>query len=319
MSAGTAAEIRSIYRHLIRTSAHAVRHEKAEYQNIRRLLREDVRHLVDVGSSFKEIRKRAAMTYLLHLSSSQSAALAMQRSRMKAVEREEERYAIKAPGGPVHRLMLNMSSLSYHHLSPHTMLQPSTKKTRVGGSDSRSQRRHRQRVIDIQRHATGDDETSSGLKMVTSLLPSLIVNPSRPRGPLLGPSFARHRIPQRWNGQRAPTPSSGVSRVALHAKQRELDELAKPMLRARELSQASTASKEDIRRYEEIYSKFKQERGLLKSMTKSIAQADERITLQLNSANMLSNLVRQVEDSTGAMIGAKRFRRWADDEWLEPN
>lgn len=51
----------SVYRHLLRSASHAVRHDKAALKNIRRLLRDDFEGALQAGTSEEEVVKRGEL------------------------------------------------------------------------------------------------------------------------------------------------------------------------------------------------------------------------------------------------------------------
>lgn len=264
----------------------------------------------------------ASQTMLFHLSSFRETP-----SKKSKEERTQDqsstfphRQAIAS------RVMGNLSSLTYHHLSPNTVMQSRGRTAFEGGSDSKHMRQIRSKR-DLKRKARDrinkkgsmegalfDDEevADMGARMITSLL----VPPRRKRGPILGPPDARQFVSKQWNGQVADGSLRESQHVMNNTKQ-SLDQLENRI----------ESLKQDLNNSEKRRDKEELEKAMktLRSERKAFAAKERHVNLtnrlqnvRINAASVLHDVVQKAEFGTGACLGSARIGKLARGEWLQP-
>lgn len=216
--------------------------------------------------------------------------------------------------GLAHRVIYNMASLCYHHLSPHTQMQPFTKKRRVGGTDAANLRRRRS-IKTTKIHTSpldsfeNDDEPGASASAIASqVLPSLVVLPKPLRGPMRT-GDVRPLASSRWDGQR-PIPMIQTSPAYMAHLQQTVDATGKRIREAKERDGGDSA---EVKRLTE---QIRSEKGELKAATRKREKEQQRDAAQFDAAILLQSLVKRAEDSSGAWLGGNRMSRWARGAWL---
>lgn len=284
----TTASSRAVYRHLLRCSSYAVRHSRPAVKNVRRMLRDDIEAHLDTPES------TAANTLLLYLAASNRQINNSSQSSQRK----------NTPSSPLlHRMISNLSTLCYHHLSPNTMMQPNIRSRRIGGTDSPASRRLRSRRASAK---IGADERGSRSEEV---LLSLSVPSKRVRGPLIGSVNARTLRAKRWDGQKHDN-----SIALTPAKLAELE------ARVHDASQMVEKNKTDPfgKPPADLLKKFKDERGVLRSKTREWKLQQDALADRQASKSLLVDLVTRTQSSLNAWIGAARFQKAGRNEWLPP-
>lgn len=290
--------VKTVYRHLLRSTSHAVRHDKAATRNIRRLLRDDFEFSVKVGLGEEQLVKQAGNTMLLHLASTRA---------------KEDTSARDA-----HRIIRNLSSLCYHHLSPHTRMQPISR--RIGGTDTTTLRRRRgsnglkSKVLDGASLAMKSFELPAtrinAAPPDLTVLPSLVVASKPIRGPIANP-FSRRFLPGRWDGQKTVRIIQTTDAFVAH-----LESMVES------LSEETERAEERFGRYsievQELRTKIKKVKGEVKGAIKTRQKVDDRRAIQSGPADILHSVITKAQANNGIWLGARRFEKWASGAWLPP-
>ncbi|WFD24626.1 Coronin-like protein crn1 [Malassezia equina] len=162
-----------------------IRELEMENLNIRQLLRAD-------AEAAKSAPESDAMTYAQRTMSLLLLA-SLSRQPLEGPDMPSKPYTHSLAANLSQRIVRNLASLSYHHLSPHTQMQPLHR--RAGGSSSNTNKKPGSAVLDaLLSHAdeleTRDDQARpAGLR-----LDALTVTPK----PVRGPVQYRHTY---WDGQ----------------------------------------------------------------------------------------------------------------------
>lgn len=264
----------------------------------------------------------ASQTMLFHLSSYNGRP-----SREPNDERRQgqcstfpSRQAIAA------RVMSNLSSLTYHHLSPNTVMQSKGRKALGGGSDSRYMRQIRSKR-DLKRRAKdrisaqGYDESRSLDEMEVgdmgaTMITSLFVPHRRQRGPLPGPPDARKFIPKEWNGQK-PDGNMRHTKNSLLAKKDSIDQLENKYKTLQQKADGSGKS-HDQEEAEKALKDLRSQRKMFLSDKKKFESTEQLTATRNDVASLLYSVVQRAETSTGACLGSARIGKLARGEWLQP-
>ncbi|PWN35371.1 uncharacterized protein FA14DRAFT_172019 [Meira miltonrushii] len=312
----------SIYRTLLRTIGHSVRFHKQEVKNLRRSFRDDFNQTVQTNPSLVDLEKKASQTMLFHLSSYNGRP-----SREPNDERRQERcstfphrQAIAA------RVMSNVSSLTYHHLSPNTVMQSKGRTALGGGSDSRYMRQIRSKR-DLKRRAKdrisaqgygeglSPDQMEVG-DMGANMITSLFVPHRRQRGPLPGPPDARQFIAKEWNGQK-PNGNMRQTEHALLSTRKSIDQLRNKYDKLKQIADASGKG-HDQEEAEKALKNWRSQRKNFSSEEKKFELTKELQAIRSDAASLLYSVVQKAELSTGACLGSARIGKLARGEWLTP-
>ncbi|UZJ51733.1 hypothetical protein CBS101457_001053 [Exobasidium rhododendri] len=293
-----ASEALHVYRHLLRAVPHAVRYQKAATKNIRRIVRDEYENALRLQTSSEAMAKQAGGTLLLYLAS----------SRSKTEPTKENLRARRVVG--------NLGSLCYHHLSPYTRMQPINKKRRIGGTDANNLRRRRTTQTKKAAKSSSldsfqiDDSGSSNMSAVVEaqVLPSLVVTPKPIRGPMVHAELRRYR-PARWDGQR-PIPTIQTTPAFLAHLQATVDATSRTLEETRERFGSSAPATL------KVLDRIRQEKGNLKSAKKLKEREDDKHAIMNEAASMLQEVVNIAQTNCGAWLGSSRFTRWAKGDWL---
>lgn len=219
-----------------------------------------------------------------------------------------------------HRVMSNISTLCYHHLSPYTSMQPNTRKKRVGGTDASSRRRRRAMSSTLQSPSidisalssfeSGSEAPTLVAPMEVQVLPSLVVTPKRIRGPIYV-SAAKGSRPIRWDGQ-SPVKNIQTSSAFTSHLQAMIEATSE------EITQAKERFGPDDTRVEQLKIRIRKEKAELKSALTKKKKDDDRQALQSEVAGLLHKVVEKAQTNNDAWLGARRFNQWATGSWLPP-
>lgn len=199
--------------------------------------------------------------------------------------------------------MYNLVSLAYHHLSPHTQMQPLTR--RAGGSSTDTSKK-----ASVVALALGDDDAD--LAALTSEAPrpalpvrTLHVAPKPVRGPLT------HR-PRYWDGQHPEKHLGGASSEeleALQARQAALHETH---------AQLADELGADHKRTKTAKQALDRLRSSVKGMVQVHRQRVEAAALTQCSTDALYDVVRAAAASERVWLGVPRWTAWHRGEFLPP-
>lgn len=360
----TTAQSRAAYRHLWRNVTHAVGYKKAAVKNMRRLLGDDVRTelgsdgamtatasqahssptWMEPGGCPSAGRERRVSRFSELTQSPLSSSTARATLLLYLAASQSRQPTLQTPENlRLHRLVANLSSLCYHHLSPHTVMQPNERSRRVGGTDAPASRRLRSRRAeakgttsssDSRRIKTDDDDdddddnvgqSGSGASVnAGEVVTSLIVPGKRPRGPKVGPTDARVFFADRWNGQSA---QRFLARAEMADLEKKLEELGAELDAAKESKSKSDDSSLGCTRHgsmpsepatAKLVTRIRETRGRLKAERRLHSIEDERQAVRAASERMLADAVTRAQYNAGAWLGAARFEKLARKQWLAP-
>lgn len=176
-----------------------------------------------------------------------------------------------------HRLLRNLASLTYHHLSPHTLMR-TRRNNFVGGTASGAARRARAR-------------TDAGEPFA-----SLRVTPKPRFGPLLHNRLRRSA----WSPVPGEVPALQAASDACHATWKE----------------AKLAGKNE-QYVERLWRNFVEERGKLKTAKGRIEKEERKRELQEAPRRLLGGLARCLAERNEFWIGGRRWEKFRKGEWLD--
>lgn len=322
--------LKRIYRALLRSSAAAVRFSRPATKNTRRYLRDEIAHeLQNAGSPQTRLDAMVHSTMILHLASSLHPRIsapdtadkekdaapdaADEQNDVARDEADEENDA--GPSRPTqhqmalpHRLVANLSSLTYHHLSPNTQMQSKQSRHMRSSASQRIPKRitTMARVLDKIEHDSpfdadglpGPDDLGSALTgpagtINATHLRLAFLQPTRK--PPRGPAMSRVR---EWDAQdytKHDTP--GV----LALMQKDLDAIQDVLARM--------SDRDDVppKHLEKLAQEAKELKGLLKSKTRKLAAPDTREQAGPIIIDMLANLISAAQDSENLWLGKQRW------------
>ena len=297
--------VRQAYRHLLRAASAATRYSRPAARSVRQLLRADVEATVRHGPSDPQCAAEHTMTLLL----------------LSALHNRP----VHGPAGPsgeswvpssvsdasalAHKLVHNLASLSYHHLSPNTQMQP--KARRAGGTTKSTAL---QRPSAVARALAEDEDGTPPESQVQVERPGLKLSVLRvaPK-PVRGP--VGHR-PEYWDGQH---PEKHLRAAEGGEEQRELDAVER---RIKHLGEALTASNEEHGRDHPestaLHSQLIEMRGTLKAIRRAQDRrlAEERLAQRPIAA--MEQVASALADQEALWIGAARWQQRRRGEWLPP-
>ncbi|CBQ72926.1 conserved hypothetical protein [Sporisorium reilianum SRZ2] len=229
-----------------------------------------------------------------------------------------------------HRVMANLSSLTYHHLSPHTQMQTrahlkqnSARKpqklsslARVLGkieADAGEPAQSSSSSVGLESAfgaGKGGDETLNALHMKLGfLMPS--AKPAR------GPVSARLK---EWDGQAADKIASEGSLRQMEADLATVERLLQQ--HDADAKQRGGAKQQQQPKLGKEAQQLKTEaeglRRKIKSASKALAQAEAREQLESIAVGHLADLVGAAQDSEQVMLGKRRWMRRKSGEFLPP-
>lgn len=224
------------------------------------------------------------------------------------------------------RVMLNLSSITYHHLSPNTVMQTKGRTAIAGGSDSkymrqiRSKRDLKRRVNDrISAQSQGEgvsiDEMEVG-DMGSRLITSLFVPHRRQRGPTSGPPDSRQFNPRQWNGQKADG-NMKQTEYALITMKESIDQLENKFETLKKTADVSGKCN-DKEKAEQALKDWRSRRKIFLAEENKFQSTKQLQEIRSNAASLLHSITQRAESSTGACLGSARIGKLARGEWLPP-
>lgn len=217
-----------------------------------------------------------------------------------------------------HRLIRNVSSLCYHHLSPYTRMQPLSR--RVGGTDTSVLRKRRgsiglkSKVLDGATFAMKSFESTSKPTNEAppdlTVLPSLVVASKPVRGPIANP-LSRRFMPGRWDGQKTVRIIQTTDAFVTH-----LESMVETL--SEESEQAERRFGRASIEVQELKAKIKKVKGEVRGTLKIRQKADDRRSMQSGPAEVLHDIFTKAQANNGNWLGAHRFQKWASGAFLPP-
>lgn len=363
---------RQLYRALLRSSAAAVRFSRPAASNTRRYLRDEFAATSATSqqqpAAWESLGKRTRNTLALHLSSSLlPSGAAAPRTRLSfhndiaapdgSPEETKRPAASKANrmARLPHRVVANLSSLTYHHLSPHTQMQTGKRFGERGATRKTTKLSSLARVLgrlDSTSAPDGDMDGGDGIDLrdaLTELDGDAMVNQSHMRVGFLTPSNKPPRGPFQakrkiWDGQDADKIESEGQLRQMEADLKKIERLlkdqgaieasreqssndqaeAKPSApKKRERRGKKAPKKEDP---EALMAKqvqeFKQEAEVLKkkikTVTKALAKAEAQERMENIPVALLADLVAAAQDSEQLLLGKERWTKRKQGAFLPP-
>ena len=279
--------LRGAYRHLLRAALPAVRYSRTAARSVRQLLRADAEQAMHVPAAAWQPYAERTMA-LFVLTSLSRRPVHGPEARGSSVWRPSStsRAATLA-----RRTLYHLVSLAYHHVSPHTLMQP-----RRGGGSSADTMPKAPSVLQ-------DKETDA--PDIAPVYPRVLRVPPKPvRGPL-------HHRPPYWDGQRPEKHMRDAS-----ATTNELQERLTQLGEEWELLSQSLGA--EHKHAQAVRHKYIHLRGTLKTMRRAAEQQREQDTLRQCPVDMLHDVVSAAADSETLWLGTPRWTRWRRGEFLPP-
>ena len=299
--------LRHVYRHLWRAALPATRFNRSAARSIRQLLRADVVALMRDSKL-----KFATETDLLHAQNTMAVLLlsAISWRPMQGPSATAERAW--APSSEsrasllAHRLVHNLASLSYHHLSPNTQMQP--KWRRAGSSDTNTMpQKHSNVTRALAEGAVDADMNAAPQREAVRKVDLLRVPPKPVRGPV-------SRKPQFWDAQHPEKHlSAGLDKTRdAQRVEQYVDELGDAYRKAvEEKGKLHTSAVA-------LHNRLVETRGQLKAMRKAHDKQLASEKLQQRPINAMEEVVSALESSASLWIGRPRWMLLREGEYLPP-
>ncbi|KDN42202.1 hypothetical protein K437DRAFT_257979 [Tilletiaria anomala UBC 951] len=258
------------------------------------------------------------------------AATALRKSRKDRARGRAASFASLFPQGNrtlAHAVTTNLASLTYHHLSPNTRMQPLWRTH--GGTDSSTVPRLTQQSIRAAGFAgahelagDGDAGEHDAGMYIADAVPrqhtlSLIVPPK----PILGPRQPAGAQHKRWDGQRvaqtfaplasAGDPDSDAARL-LHRSEELRQRYEAVAAQQHGHGGAESAAAQSAKR------EWKEMRGRWKSAVKTTQRERAEREREARPVRALAKLVRDAQQGSGVWLGARRFGMKEQGKWLIP-
>ncbi|KAE8244618.1 hypothetical protein A4X13_0g6431 [Tilletia indica] len=363
---------RLVYRRLLRAIRASVKFQKPAAANLRRALRDDFRAALSIasqGPTDAQLEQSARNTIALLLSSAFSprrnaldtshiagvkvraaqlastSKLSQSSSNEPVNSKKVEEHDPTLHHSLAHKVVENLASLVYHHLSPHSQMQPLSKRSggtqnttlASGRSSSRAQSTSNPAndiALDMMGGSSGtsggDGDWSDGEEPIGSgrnympfsgqyRIPSLSVPPKPVRGPM------GHR-PARWDGQKPMSvflmQQQGKGATTTTTTSKSSESLTALEARVLSLVEAYRTSKsthgESSPRTQKLLQEVRQVRGVLRSATRKAEQEERKRAVEKLPQEWMYDLVRRAEESEKVWLGGQRFGRWVRGVWLPP-
>ena len=189
------------------------------------------------------------------------------------------------------RTLYHLVSLAYHHVSPHTLMQP-----RRGGGSSADTMPKAPSIL---------QDKEADVPDIAPVYPHVLRVPPKPvRGPL-------HHRPPYWDGQR-PEKLMRDASTTTNELQERLTQLSQEW---EHLSQSLGA---EHKHAQAVRHKYIHLRGTLKTMRRGAEQQREQDTLRQCPVDMLHDVVSAAAGSETLWLGTPRWTRWRRGEFLPP-
>ncbi|SOV04079.1 uncharacterized protein UDID_04082 [Ustilago sp. UG-2017a] len=229
----------------------------------------------------------------------------------------------KAAGCFAHRIISNLSNLTYHHLSPHTQMQsPQSSHLRA----SRAALRKPKKLSSLARVLgkldspipgeepdlytalqEGEGEEGAILNLAHMKLPFLLPSPK----PIRGPKEARLRV---WDGQ---GPEKVASEGMLRQMQEDLDTVERLLEESGKRGGGGGGGGAG-KQVQQLREEADGLRKKTKAAGKALMQAEEKRKLEDVGVKHLAELIAAAQDREGLMLGKERWMRRARGEYLPP-
>lgn len=207
------------------------------------------------------------------------------------------------------RIVRNLASLSYHHLSPHTQMQPLHR--RAGGSSSNTNKKPGSAVLNaLLSHAEELETQDEQARPAGLRLDALSVTPK----PVRGPVQYRHTY---WDGQHTDkhvraASDAGSAQGTLQELQDRLDQLREQHTKLVHELGAKHA------RVQTVHEKYVQLRGTVKSLRRAEEQRVTQERLRQCPADMLCDVVDAAAATESLWLGRARWELWRRGAFLPP-
>ncbi|WFD20949.1 Coronin-like protein crn1 [Malassezia caprae] len=293
--------VRHLYRHLIRAAYASTRFSRTRARSIRQLLRADAQAATHVPASDWMTHAQRTMSLLLLAS--------LSRQPIEGPDMPSRPYTESLAAHLSQRIVRNLASLSYHHLSPHTQMQPLYR--RAGGSSSNTNKRPGSAVLDALLSSADEQDAATEQARPAGLrLDTLTVMPK----PLRGPVQYRHTY---WDGQHTDkhvraASDAGSGHGALHELQDRLDRLREQHVKLVHELGAKHA------RVKAVHDKYVQLRGTVKSLRRAEEQRSTQERLRQCPADMLCEVIDAAAATESLWLGRARWAMWRRGEFLPP-
>ena len=296
--------MRRLYRHLLRAAPAAVQHVRPAARSVRQLLRADVETVLqspDTVSHHVTHAERSMVLLTLSALSHRPVHGPVSRGKVPWRPSSDSHAAVL-----VHRLIRNLVSLAYHHLSPNTQMQPLQR--RAGGTSSDTSVKKPSVVSRALAH--GDYASLENVSVQGGAkLAVLHVSPKPVRGPL-----SQRQV--YWDGQHPE------KHLRIGQEGKGSAELARLQLRLEALQHQSESLAAELgpkhKRSINARAAYVELRGTVKSIWRTEEQRHARATLAACPAELLDTVVQGAALSESLWIGAPRFAKWRRGEYLPP-
>ncbi|KAL4400351.1 hypothetical protein ACI68E_003268 [Malassezia pachydermatis] len=299
--------LRHVYRHLLRAAAASVRFSRTDVKSIRQILRAELERIPTHASPQSvQVFAEQTMAWLLLASLHRRPV-----HEPQCLEGSPYRPSSSSPASALaQRLTKNLASLSYHHLSPHTQMQPPTRRTGGSKTDTSSKAPSALASALAEHDELWGGSTAMPGK-TTTRLDVLTVAAKPMRGPV------QHRMAL-WDGQhpekhiRAAADDVVSSAAELPKLQQKLDTLKAQWDTMKEQYGPTHPRTQAAR------DQFQQLRGTVKGMKRMDAQRQAKERIRRNPARHLTDIVRLAAESESLWLGLPRWEAWAHGEYLPP-
>nr|CDI53401.1 putative protein [Melanopsichium pennsylvanicum 4] len=219
-----------------------------------------------------------------------------------------------------HRTIANLSSLTYHHLSPYTQMQ-----SRAHLKDNRALRKPKT-LSSLARVLGKIDSSSSDSSLEAALLEGedTVVNEAHMKIGFLYPSIKPKRGPvsgrlKEWNGQDA---EKVVSEGVLAQMQMDLDTVERLLEEhnSATVGQGKGSKKDQSasKQVQKLKTEAEQLKKRIKTVTKALMQAIAQSDLESIPVGHLADLVAAAQDKERLLLGKNRWLRRKNGEFLPP-
>lgn len=361
---------KQLYRALLRSSGAAVRFSRPATSNTRRYLRDEFAATAATAATSLQqpaawdlLGKKTRNTLAFHLSSSLlPSGAAAPRTRLSfhndiaapdgSAEETKRPAASKANrlARLPHRVVANLSSLTYHHLSPHTQMQTGKRFGERGATRKTTKLSSLARVLgrlDNTSPLDGDLDGGDGIDLrdaLTELDGDAMVNQSHMRVGFLTPSNKPPRGPLQakrkiWDGQDADKIESEGQLRQMEADLKRIERLLKdqgaivaprkqeskdpsPPKKRERLGKKAPKKDDPEALMAKQVQEFKQEAEVLKkkikTVTKALAKAEAQDKMENIPVALLADLVAAAQDSEQLLLGKQRWTKRKHGAFLPP-
>lgn len=330
-----------LYRALLRSSSASVRFSRPAARNTQRYLRDDFAaaltsssHL-QTGLKANSVRQLTANTLAFHLSASLHVSGSGQigvSSPVPPSHATQIRHAIQPNGTShpkvgkrgrlAHRIISNLSSLTYHHLSPYTQMQSPR------SAHLRAALRKPKKLSSLARvlgkldtptssdlpdgtggetnlHSALEGEEGGMLNLAHMKLSFLMPTPK----PIRGPKEAKLK---NWDGQ---DPVKIGSEGSLRQMQEDLATVERLLQENGNQRGGDKGVKTGV---QQLKDEAETLRKKIKAAAKALVQAEEKREMENVGIEALAELIAGAQDRERVMLGKQRWAKRARGEFLSP-